>query len=209
MEHVAAAHLSIPSQQLLYASRMEELRELKQALHYGHTPKHLRLFVQALQLVGRFSVVKRDGIELLEFLLKHPRISGGAAASDYLEIEVIDHVFKNTAIFAAPANTYTSLHTGATADDGTGTEVTGGSYAREAVGTTSGWGSAGSDLATNAAAIDFGTATANWGTITHTAQWDAATVGNMLVHGALTASKVVNDTDTFQFPIGDYDITLA
>ena len=209
MDHVAAARLYIPSQYLLYAHREEDLRQIKQALHYGHTPKPLKLFVQALQLVSGFSVVKRDGIELLEYLLKQPRFGGASAASDYLEIEVIDHVFKNTAIFTPLANTHTSLHTATTTDAGGGTEVTGGSYAREAVSTTTGWGAAGSDTATNAAAIDFGTATANWGTITHTAQWDAATVGNMLVHGALAASKVVNDTDTFNFPIGEYDITLA
>jgi hypothetical protein len=38
---------------------------------------------------------------------------------------------------------------------------------------------------------------------------DASTSGNMLWHGALTASKTINDGDSLVFSIGDIDLTLA
>ena len=129
-----------------------------------------------------------------------------SAMTDYLEVELLDHVFRNAA-YASPTTVYCSLHTTATTDAGGGTEVSGGSYAREAV--TFGAPSSPGGTMSNSVAIDFGTATANWGTITHAAIQDAISAGNMLVHGPLTASKTVNNGDGFQFPIGNFDITAA
>ena len=39
--------------------------------------------------------------------------------------------------------------------------------------------------------------------------FDAATVGNLLFHGALTTTRIVNDTDTIEFAIGALGITLT
>lgn len=62
----------------------------------------------------------------------------------------------------------------------------------------------------NRGTIDWPNASgANWGTVTHLAVWDAKTSGNMLWHGALTASRVVNDGDRIQVPVADLDISLA
>ncbi len=133
-----------------------------------------------------------------------------AAFSDYLEAAIINHIFRNTAIFTPPANVYLALFTAAPSDSGGGTEVTGGSYARKAVSTTGGWNAPGvGGLTDNAATQTFVTATASWGTITHFGIFDAATAGNLLFHGALTASKVVGSGDTFQFEAGGLDINLA
>lgn len=133
-----------------------------------------------------------------------------AAISDYLEAQVINHIFRATAIFAAPANVYIALHTADPTDAGTGAEVSGGAYARVAVSTTGGWTApTAAGLTDNVAAIVFPTATAAWGTVTHVAIRDAATAGNLLFYGALTASKVVGSGDVFQFAIGALDVTLA
>ena len=133
-----------------------------------------------------------------------------AAFSDYLEQAILNHIFRNTAIFTPPANVYLALFTAAPSDSGGGTEVTGGSYARKAVSTTGQWSAPGvGGLTDNINAQAFVTATANWGTITHFGIFDAASAGNLLFHGALTASKVVNSGDTIQFAAGDLDITLA
>lgn len=122
--------------------------------------------------------------------------------SNYLETEILDHVFAGAA-YTAPSTLYLALFTTATADDGTGTEVTGGSYARQTITfTTSG------DTTSNNAAVEFPTATANWGTVTHAAIYDAVSGGNMLDHGALTASKTIESGDVFRLPSGDYDVTL-
>lgn len=142
-----------------------------------------------------------------------------AAMTDYLENQVADHIFR-TGTFTAPTTIYIALFTTATSDDGTGTEVTGGSYARVQVGpgdsswngthgTTTGSSSGTGGLIDNAAVITFPTATGSWGTITHFGIYDAATSGNMLFHGALSASKTIGTNDTFTFPAGDLDVTFA
>jgi len=61
------------------------------------------------------------------------------------------------------------------------------------------WPAASGGSKSNANVIDFGTATANWGTITHVAIADAVSAGNGLFYGALTASKTVNNGDGFKF----------
>ena len=133
-----------------------------------------------------------------------------AAFSDYLEQAILNHIFRNTAIFTPPANVYLALFTAAPSDSGGGTEVTGGSYARKAVSTTGQWSAPGvGGLTDNINAQAFVTATASWGTVTHVGIFDAATAGNLLFHGALTVSKTVGSGDTFQFSAGDLDITLA
>ena len=133
-----------------------------------------------------------------------------AAMSDYLEQQILNHIFRNTAIFTPPANVYLALFTAAPSDSGGGTEVSGGSYVRKTVSTTTQWTAPGvAGLTDNINLQAFVTATANWGTVTHVAIFDAATAGNLLFHGALAASKVVNSGDTFQFAVGDLDVTLA
>jgi hypothetical protein len=46
-------------------------------------------------------------------------------------------------------------------------------------------------------------------TITHAALYDASTSGNMLMHGALVASKSVTAGDSLTVAIGDLDITFS
>jgi hypothetical protein len=45
--------------------------------------------------------------------------------------------------------------------------------------------------------------------VTHVAIYDASTGGNMLAHGALTASKTVDSGDTFTIAAGALSLTLA
>lgn len=62
----------------------------------------------------------------------------------------------------------------------------------------------------NRGSIDFPAASGgSWGTVSHCAIWDAKTSGNMLWHGALTASQAVNDGNLFYFAAGALDISLA
>jgi hypothetical protein len=131
-----------------------------------------------------------------------------SAASDYLENEVLDHVLgKGTRNFTSPADLYIGLWT---ADNGleAGTitgEVSGGSYAREAVS----FDAAATGSTSNTSTVTFTTATGNWGTITHVAIMDALTSGNVLFHGAVTSSKTIETGDTFQISAGNLTVTLA
>lgn len=126
-----------------------------------------------------------------------------SAASDYVENLALKWLL-TTDSATRPTAWYIGLHTADPTDAGTGTEVSGGSYAREAVSFT-----VTNDTASNSATVTFTAATANWGTITHVGVWDASSSGNLLFHGAVTTSKTIETGDTFQISSGNLDITLA
>lgn len=122
--------------------------------------------------------------------------------SNYLENKVMLHVFGATA-YTAPSTLYVGLFTSDPGEAGSGTEVSGGSYARQSAAFT-----VAGNLASNTAAVEFPTASASWGTITYAAIYDAATSGNLLASGGLTTSKTIDSGDVFRIPAGDFDITL-
>jgi len=127
--------------------------------------------------------------------------------SDYAELKILDHLVGKTS-FTMPT-AYLALSTADPTDSGAGmAEPSGGAYARK-VTAGSDWAAAASGANQTAENLTFTTATGAWGTITHFALYDAATAGNMLAHGSLSASKVVANGDTFQFDAGDIDITLT
>lgn len=135
-----------------------------------------------------------------------------AALSDYLENELLDHILRNEP-YAPATSVWIALFTadnGLEQGDITG-EVSGGSYARVEVGGTSGRDFAVASLGatSNSQDITFPTATADWGTVTHMAIMDASTAGNVLLHGALSASKAVNNGDTVKYNAGDLDVTAS
>lgn len=122
--------------------------------------------------------------------------------SNYLETELLDHVFTNSA-YTAPSTLYLALFTGAPGEAGGGTEVSGSGYARQtAAFTVSG------NTATNSGAIEFPTATGSYGTVSHVGVFDASSSGNLLCYAALSASKAIESGDVFRVPAGDLDITL-
>ena len=120
--------------------------------------------------------------------------------SNYLEEELLDQVFNN---LAAPAisTPYISLHTADPGETGA-SECTGGSYARQA----GSFGAASGGAISTDADLQFTSMPAC--TVTHVGVWDAASGGNFLWGGALSASKTVNSGDTFEIASGDLDVTL-
>ncbi len=129
-----------------------------------------------------------------------------AGFSDYLEDKVLDHVFGGTS-YTAPGTLYVALYTVAPSDTGGGTEVSGGAYVRKTA--TFNVSGTSPTTATNAAAIEYPTATANYGTVVAVGVFDALTSGNLLAYANLDASKVVSSGDVFRFDAGGLDITLA
>lgn len=126
--------------------------------------------------------------------------------SNYLENALVNHVLRNTA-YTSPAAVYVGLFTAVTdAEAGTGTEVTGGSYARVAA-----TFSAPSNGATsNSGAVTFPTATADWGNCTYFAIFDASSGGNALsAIKALTNARNVLNGDTISFATGELDWSFA
>ena len=134
------------------------------------------------------------------------------AKSNHLEDGFIQHIFR-TGSFTKPTVLGVALFTAAPSDSGGGTEVTGGSYARiDVPPLDANWAAtSGSDGETsNVSDITFAAPTANWGTVTHFAIFDATSGGNLLYHGALDSSKVINNGDAAPvFSAGALTVTEA
>ena len=127
-----------------------------------------------------------------------------AEFSNFLENALINAVLRNTT-YTSPATVYVSLYTSDPTDADTGTEVSGGSYARTAVT----MGAPSNGVSTNSADVTFPTATASWGTVTHIGIHDASTAGNLLFHTPLDTSKTIDSGDIFKITSGNLSVTLA
>ena len=135
-----------------------------------------------------------------------------AAKSNYLENAVLNHVLRDTDYTSPGTNVWVALYTSTQGDSDSGTEVTGGSYARERVQGTGMWDAPalGAGATANTSDITFTQATANWGTVQAVSIKDSSTstgTDNLLYWGALTSNKTVNSGDTFKFNAGDLDVT--
>ena len=127
-----------------------------------------------------------------------------SALSDYAENLLLDWAMTNGAA-TRPTAWYVALFTAAPNDAGGGPEVSTGGYARQAVT----FGAAASGTCSNTGQVDFTASGASYGTVTHVGIFDAVSSGNLLWHGALSASKVIDDGDTLSFAVGNIDLTLA
>jgi hypothetical protein len=91
---------------------------------------------------------------------------------------------------------------------GGGTEVTGGSYARQALtNNATNWPAASGGVKQNGTLITFPTATADWGLLVSAGIFDQLTGGNLLNYGDLAVQKTIGDGDTAKFNPGDITIT--
>jgi hypothetical protein len=127
-----------------------------------------------------------------------------AEISNYLENALINATLRNTT-FTSPSVVYVALHTADPTDAGTGTEVSGGSYARQAAT----FGAPSNGVSTTTADISFPQATASYGTVGWIAIRDALSGGNMLYYTALDASKTIDTGDIFKIAAGSLTVTLA
>lgn len=131
-----------------------------------------------------------------------------AGKTNYLEQALLNAVLRNTA-YTSPTSVTVGLFTAAPNDAyttgvPTGTEVTGGSYARAAV--TFGAPSGTPRVSSNSGTVTFPAPSANWGLITHYGIFDNS--NNLLYWNTLAASKNVNNGDAAPtFAAGQLTIT--
>jgi hypothetical protein len=145
-----------------------------------------------------------------------------SSMSDYLEDQLVTHIFR-TGTFTKPTVLAVALLTTVADDDdtgqfstSTGVEVSdsGTAYARisrnplDANWTASTGGDGQTD---NVAEILFALATASWGTLNGMGIADSATydAGNLLFHGALTTPKAIDTDEQPRFAIGALTVTFA
>lgn len=126
-----------------------------------------------------------------------------AEFTNYLEAKLLDHVLTNTS-FSSPTTVYAGLFTVAPNDSGGGTEVSGGSYARQAMSFSAASGGA----TTTDADINFPQATADWGTVVAVGIHDALTSGNLLMYTDLTTSKAIATGDILKISSGSLTVSL-
>ena len=124
--------------------------------------------------------------------------------SNYLETELIDHILRN-ASWSSPTTVYLALYTSDPTDADSGSEVSGGSYARQSVA----FDAPSNGVTQNTSDVTFPQATADWGTITHVGLRDALTWGNLLFHGALSPNTQISNGGQLQIDAGDLEVSLA
>lgn len=125
--------------------------------------------------------------------------------SDFLENELVDHIFGNGA-YTPPTTVYVGLSTADPTDSGSGlSEPVGNGYARVAIS----FDAAASRLLNQTSEISFPKATGSWGTITHYTLHDALTSGNLMGSSALTASKTIVSGKTPKIPAGTIDVSIT
>ena len=124
--------------------------------------------------------------------------------SNYLETKILDYVLRDTADWA-PATVYLALHTADPAEDASGAEVSGGSYARQACAFDATHATGGNTANTSAESFaGMPACTVGWIGI-----WDHASAGNLLFYTAVDSSKTVASGDTISVAAGAVTVTLA
>jgi hypothetical protein len=124
--------------------------------------------------------------------------------SNYLENALINVTLRNTA-YTTPTTVYLALYTTDPTDADTGTEVSGGSYARQAIT----MGAPSNGVSVSSADISFPQCTVSWGTVAFVGIRDASTAGNLLYHSPLTVSKAIDVGDIFKVASGSLSVTLS
>lgn len=121
-----------------------------------------------------------------------------SSISDYLEARIINFWLRGTD-YTPPAAVYLALFTQVSTDDDTATEVAGGSYARQEV--TFSDPATGTGLTTNETVMTFSALPAC--TVIAGGVYDAATGGNLLIHGNFSAPRIVSAGRDFVVGIGE------
>lgn len=107
-------------------------------------------------------------------------------------------------LFKEDGTHYIGLFTVAPSEAGGGTEVSGGAYARQPVT----FGAASDGTMKNSSAIEFPTATANWGTAKAWGLFDAATNGTLIWYGAIDTPKELLAGDIYRITAGSLTLSM-
>jgi len=129
-----------------------------------------------------------------------------SAKSSFLEAAVLNHFLRNTSA-TSPTSVFVALFTTAPTESTSGTEVTGGSYARTAV--TFGAPTGSPNACTQSADVTFSVATADWGTVLAYAIMDASTSGHILYFAAVSPSKAILNGDQAKISSGSIVVSEA
>jgi len=128
------------------------------------------------------------------------------AFSNYMEDQITGWI-NGTTFAAAPTNTFVQLYSQDPTDAGS---ATGALYTRVSY-ASGGWtrGTGGAGTLSNTNAITMQSSAGSAATATHFAVFDASTGGNLIFHGALSASKSIAVGDEVKFNALQLTLTVA
>lgn len=129
-------------------------------------------------------------------------------ASNFLEEAILNYFFRGQAV-SRPTNLYLALYKTNPTDSDTGSEVTGGGYARQVVSFSAPSQQGDRGTITNANSIEFAQATGDWGEIAYFGIRDAKEGGNLLVYGTFNKPQTVNEGTQFAIKQGDLSVSVA
>ncbi len=129
-------------------------------------------------------------------------MAGGA--SNYLKSKLVDHSL-GTAQYTMPVTVYLAAYVGDPGGAGTEVSTVDTGYVRKAIA----FNGAVDGVALSDGEVSFPVATANWGTISHLAIFDANSSGNMLWYGPMTSAKTIETDDQLKVKDEDFSITLS
>lgn len=121
--------------------------------------------------------------------------------SNWLSAQLLNATLRGTA-FTPPATVYLALYTSDPTAADTGTEVSGGGYARKPIAFAAPALESGKQTVKNSADVEMDVATADWGLVTHAGLRTAATGGNLLWSVALPNPRTVQTGDKPKFLAG-------
>ena len=126
------------------------------------------------------------------------------AFSDDLESKIVEHFLRNTSQ-TSPVTVYLALFESDPLDTGAGTECSFTNYARQ----VAAWGAVAAGQTDNDSEITF-PAQGDAGTVvvTHVGVFVALTIGNLMIHGALSASKSLQQNDVLVFAAAALTLTI-
>ncbi len=127
-----------------------------------------------------------------------------SSASNYLKTALVNGVLRGIT-YTAPTTVYLCLYSDTQTDADAGTELSGNGYARIAIA----FDADTLGVTQNTSEHVF---TASGGAWPQAQTWgirDAASGGNLLIHGALTTPQTLGDGDTLTLAAGELDVTVA
>jgi hypothetical protein len=127
-----------------------------------------------------------------------------AEMGNYLENALLNATLRATT-FTSPTNVYIGLYTSDPTDANTGTEVSGGSYARQLVT----FAAPSNGVVASNANVTFPQATGDWGVVGWIGILDASTSGNLLYHTALDSAKDIENGDIFNINTANLTVQLS
>ena len=126
------------------------------------------------------------------------------AKTNFAEQAILNHILRGSSM-PNVSQVYVALFTTDPGETGTGAEVAGGGYARQAASFTAPVAQVAPDTGSqceNSAAVVFPEATASQGTVGYIGIMDAPAGGNMWYKGPITVPKAVDVGDEITFKLG-------